>query len=231
MTTFITIIFVIVALIMVLTILLQSGKGGGLGSALGGGASQSVFGGAGGADFMSKMTQGFAATFMITAMYLAYASAHAGSDFLASEDEGSEGLFDSDQEINPEGLGPNPLTLPTTEEGKRMQANASASVPAQSQIPEGAVETEEPAPEAPAEEPDVEAVGEAIGTEEGDPAVDLAGTDGSEADAAPPADADNGANRGDSPDQPRGDSPRGGNDSLQDSPENAPSPNPDSQPG
>ncbi|MCA9698199.1 MAG: preprotein translocase subunit SecG [Myxococcales bacterium] len=224
MTTFITIIFVIVALIMVLTILLQSGKGGGLGSALGGGASQSVFGGAGGADFMSKMTQGFAATFMITAMYLAYASAHAGSDFLASEDEGSEGLFDSDQEINPEGLGPNPLTLPTTEEGKRMQASASASVPAQSQIPEGAVETEEPAPEAPAEEPDVEAVDAG----EGDPAADLAGTDGSEADAA---DADNGANRGDSPDQPRGDSPQGGNDSLQDSPENAPSPSPDSQPG
>ncbi len=101
MSTFITIIYVIVALFMVLTILLQAGKGGGLGSALGGGASQSVFGGGGGADFMSKLTQGFAATFMITAMYLAYDSAHSGSDLLknASKDIETD-LVDDDAEIN-----------------------------------------------------------------------------------------------------------------------------------
>ena len=57
MNTFVTIVFVVVALVMVLSILLQSGKGGGLGSALGGGASQTVFGGSGGADFISKLTQ------------------------------------------------------------------------------------------------------------------------------------------------------------------------------
>ena len=43
MNTFVTIVFVADALVMVLSILLQSGKGGGLGSALGGGASQTVF--------------------------------------------------------------------------------------------------------------------------------------------------------------------------------------------
>ena len=50
MTTFITIVYVIGARVRGLSILLQAGKGGGRGSALGGGASQGVFGGGGGAD-------------------------------------------------------------------------------------------------------------------------------------------------------------------------------------
>ncbi len=135
MTTFITIIFVIVAMTMVLSILLQSGKGGGLGSALGGGASQSVFGGGGGADFMGKLTQVFAATFMISAMYLAYASAHAGSGFLEDKDEGSEGVFEAEAEVDYERIGPNPQILPTREEGKARQAAATIAVPAQSEAP------------------------------------------------------------------------------------------------
>jgi len=135
MQTFITIIYVIVAFMMVLAILLQAGKGGGLGSALGGGASQSVFGGGGGADFMAKLTQGFAATFMICAMYLAYASAHAGSEFLEGEDAGSTEMLDANDEIDYERLGPGAQPLPTPEEGKAMQAKASALVPAQSEAP------------------------------------------------------------------------------------------------
>jgi preprotein translocase subunit SecG len=118
MQTFITIIYVIVALMMVLAILLQAGKGGGLGSALGGGASQGVFGGGGGADFMAKLTPGMAATFMICAMYLAYASAHAGSEFLEGEDAGSSEILDANDEINFEALGINPQPLPTPEEAK-----------------------------------------------------------------------------------------------------------------
>ena len=146
MTTFVTIIFVIVSLVMILAILLQSGKGGGLGSALGGGASQGVFGGGGGADFMSKLTQGFAATFMITAMYLAYASAHAGSDFLEESDQGQE-QFASDEETDYERIGPAPQPLPTAEEAKQLQAQAAALVPAQSTSdelpPEGAKDPSE----------------------------------------------------------------------------------------
>jgi preprotein translocase subunit SecG len=135
MTTFVTIIYVIVALMMVLAILLQAGKGGGLGTALGGGASQGVFGSGGGADFMSKLTQGFAATFMISAMYLAYASAHAGSEFLEQSDEGSEGLLEDDQDVDPERLGPRPQPLPTPDEAKQLQAKAEALVPALSEAP------------------------------------------------------------------------------------------------
>jgi preprotein translocase subunit SecG len=141
MTTFVTIIFVIVALMMILSILLQAGKGGGLGTALGGGASQGVFGSGGGADFMSKLTQGFAATFMISAMYLAYASAHAGSEFLEDSDEGAEDMLDADEEINYERLGPRPQSLPSPEEGKALQAKAATLVPPLSEAPAELLDT------------------------------------------------------------------------------------------
>jgi preprotein translocase subunit SecG len=158
MQTFITIIYVIVAFMMVLAILLQAGKGGGLGSALGGGASQSVFGGGGSGDFMAKMTQGFAATFMISAMYLAYASAHAGSEFLEAEDTGTVGLLDADEPVDFERIGNNPQPLPTVEEGKAMQAKASALVPAQSGGEEPALETPEPTPSEKPEQPESKTV-------------------------------------------------------------------------
>lgn len=149
MNTFVTIVFVIVSLVMVLAILLQAGKGGGMGTALGGTASQGVFGGGGQADFMARMTQGFAATFMITAMYLAYASAHAGSEFLEGEDQGGASLLQEDQEFDPEMVGYRPLPLPTEEEARRKQLAASLSVPAQTPVEALDLPIEAPA-EAPA---------------------------------------------------------------------------------
>ena len=51
METFLTIVYVLVCLFLILVVLLQSGKGGGLGTAIGGGGggggAQQVFGGAG----------------------------------------------------------------------------------------------------------------------------------------------------------------------------------------
>lgn len=204
MDTFITIIYVIVALVMVLSILLQSGKGGGLGSALGGGASQSVFGGGGGADFMGKLTQGFAATFMICAMYLAYASAHAGSDFLEGEDEGGDSVFETNEEINYERIGINPLELPTADEGKRMQAAAMGTVPAVSELPETDLpEDDVEAPEDPAEPEDADDTAESATTDDAaeDPAED----------AEDPAEVEDQPNP-----QDRGDSPHSGKENLQD---------------
>ncbi|TPV95603.1 MAG: preprotein translocase subunit SecG [Myxococcales bacterium FL481] len=115
MTIVITIIYVLVCIFMVLVILLQAGRGGGMGTALGGGASQSVFGGGGGADFMAKLTQGCAAAFVLCAMYLAYESAHSGSEFLKGKSQelaAEKNLADDEGEINYERLGRNPLPLP-----------------------------------------------------------------------------------------------------------------------
>ncbi len=141
MSTFVTIVFVIVSVFMVLVILMQAGKGGGLGSALGGGASQTVFGGGGGADIMARITQGFAATFMICAVYLAYASSHTGSDFLENQSEEWEQqkrLAAETGEVNYEMVGPRGnqvLPLPSADEAEQMReevgAPATMSVPSE----------------------------------------------------------------------------------------------------
>ena len=132
MVNFVTIIFVIVSIFMVLVILMQAGKGGGLGSALGGGASQTVFGGGGGADIMAKITQAFAFTFMIAAVYLAYASSHTASSFLedqSQEWEVQKRLATEDGEVNYEAVGPRGnqvLKLPTADEAAAQRAEAGA---------------------------------------------------------------------------------------------------------
>ena len=140
-TTFVTIIFVLVSVFMILAILMQAGKGGGLGSALGGGASQSVFGGGGGADIMAKITQGFATAFMICAIYLAYAGSHSGSDFLKSQSETWEdeaNLVEEDGDVNYERIAPSgnrALPLPSKEAAEAMRETAEAAAPATSTPP------------------------------------------------------------------------------------------------
>ena len=111
--TIVTYIYVPIAVIMVLIILLQAGKGG-MGTALGGGASQSVFGGGGASGFMESLTKGFAAAFMLCVVFLAYASAHSGSSRLREGGEDTEQIeaVDDGAEINYERIGPNPMSLP-----------------------------------------------------------------------------------------------------------------------
>ena len=79
MITLITVIHVFVCVFLILVILLQAGKGGGMGSALGGGGSQSAFGGRGAQTFLGKVTSVSAAIFMLTSLTLAYNSSHSRS--------------------------------------------------------------------------------------------------------------------------------------------------------
>ena len=85
MSTLVTIIHVICCLFLMLTVLLQSGKGGGMGAAFGGGGSATVFGGSGASTFLKKLTAGAATIFMITSMTLAY--------FASSGSEAVEGAM------------------------------------------------------------------------------------------------------------------------------------------
>lgn len=66
----ITTLHVIVCLILILVVLLQSGKGADLASAFGGGATQTAFGSRGPASFLSKMTTIAAIIFMVTSITL-----------------------------------------------------------------------------------------------------------------------------------------------------------------
>jgi preprotein translocase subunit SecG len=61
---------VLVCIILVLVVLLQSGKGADLAGAFGGGATQTAFGSRGPASFLSKMTTIAAIIFMLTSVGL-----------------------------------------------------------------------------------------------------------------------------------------------------------------
>jgi preprotein translocase subunit SecG len=64
---------VLVSILLVGVVLLQSGKGAEMGAAFGG-SSQTLFGGRGAATFLSKVTVGTAALFMITSLGLSVLS-------------------------------------------------------------------------------------------------------------------------------------------------------------
>jgi len=71
--TFINIVHVFVCFVVIGVVLLQQGKGGGMGAAFGGATTQ-VFGGRGAGNILTRMTAIAAATFMITSVSLAYMS-------------------------------------------------------------------------------------------------------------------------------------------------------------
>jgi preprotein translocase subunit SecG len=70
MGVFITILHVIVCIVLIVAVLLQSGKSADLAGAFGGGGSQSVFGPRGAASLLSKVTTICAVLFMITGLSL-----------------------------------------------------------------------------------------------------------------------------------------------------------------
>ena len=71
MDTIINLIHVIAALSLILTVLLQAGKGAAMGSGLGAGSSQTMFGSSGAGNFLTKLTTGIAILFMVTSLTLA----------------------------------------------------------------------------------------------------------------------------------------------------------------
>jgi preprotein translocase subunit SecG len=62
--------YVLVCLLLMITILLQQGKGGDIANAFGGGSSQAVFGARSGATLLTRATSVLAGLFVILAMVL-----------------------------------------------------------------------------------------------------------------------------------------------------------------
>ena len=62
---------VLVSLLLIVLILVQPGKSGGMGAAFGGGSSTSVFGGRGATTFLTKATGVLAALFFILSILIA----------------------------------------------------------------------------------------------------------------------------------------------------------------
>jgi len=74
----VTIVHVVMCLILIAIVLLQTGKGADMGAAFGG-ASQTLFGGAGPANFLNKVTTIAAIVFMFTSLSLAIISSKGDS--------------------------------------------------------------------------------------------------------------------------------------------------------
>jgi len=108
METFLTILFVSVCLFLILVVLLQTGKGGGMGGAFGG-SSQTVFGGRGAGTFLTRLTAISAIAFMLTSIALAYLSSSGESSLKKkSESMAAKGALKTDAGLPPE----EPLTAP-----------------------------------------------------------------------------------------------------------------------
>jgi preprotein translocase subunit SecG len=71
---------VLAGLAMIGLILMQHGKGADMGAAFGSGASGSLFGSSGSANFLSRTTAALATVFFITSLSLAYLAGHTTRD-------------------------------------------------------------------------------------------------------------------------------------------------------
>jgi preprotein translocase subunit SecG len=116
--TLILVIDVIVALCIIGLVLLQHGKGADVGAAFGSGASGSLFGASGSANFLSRTTAILAVVFFLTTFVLAYLVTH--------KPRASGGVIDSVKEQPRTVEVPLPQTAPEAgkaPEGEKSKAN------------------------------------------------------------------------------------------------------------
>ncbi len=80
-----TVVHIIVSLVMIVVVLLQVGKGASIGSTFGGASSQTLFGSAGPATMLAKITYTCVAIFMITSLYLTYTASNRNEKSIMSD--------------------------------------------------------------------------------------------------------------------------------------------------
>lgn len=85
MSTFFIILHVLVCFVLIIVVLLQTGKGASMGAAFGGGSSQTLFGSRGAATFLNKATTILAIIFMLTSLSLAVISVKKGGSIVLED--------------------------------------------------------------------------------------------------------------------------------------------------
>ncbi len=145
LTTLLIVVQVIAALAVIVLVLLQHGKGADMGAAFGGGASGSLFGATGSANFLSRSTGVVATVFFLATLGLAYTGT--ASKRPATDTGGVMGT---------PGTTPAPAPAPKdipTPSGQAPQSAPAATVPAPAP---GAAPAVNPAPsDAPAKPSDI----------------------------------------------------------------------------
>jgi len=103
MTTFLVILQVLVAFLLIGVVLLQPGNKGGMGAALGGAGGETVFGGRGANTFLAKITFGAAVLFMVTNFTLSFLSSAKSSVLreLEAISQGAPAVAPSDKTEQP----------------------------------------------------------------------------------------------------------------------------------
>jgi preprotein translocase subunit SecG len=153
MYTVLTVLHVIVCSFLILVVLLQAGKGGGMGIAFGGGGSQTVFGSSGAGNFLTRLTAICATIFFVNSLILAALSSRQDSARLqtlsqrkavekaqqqAATDKMAKDLEKARQEIDKTSAGKSPAgAVPATPGATPAEPPASAPAPATAPAEEG----------------------------------------------------------------------------------------------
>jgi len=120
-------IHVIVCVLLIIAVLMQSSKGGGLSGAFGGMGSQAVMGGRETASFLSKSTTYLAVTFTLTSLFLAFLSTGKGGKEQesvlkkASEQNQWGTIVPEEQKKIDDVLGAIPETTEETDAGEKIE--------------------------------------------------------------------------------------------------------------
>lgn len=128
--TFIDIVHIFVCMVLIGVVLLQQGKGGGMGAAFGGATAQ-VFGGRGAGNILTRVTSIAAAVFMITSVSLAYLSS-SGDRALKARVTQEASRKRSDKGVlkeRPKDTAPAESAAPSAPTGEPTPAPSSSSTP------------------------------------------------------------------------------------------------------
>src|SRR5213593_635277 len=104
----IAVLHVLVCIILILVVLLQSGKGADLAGAFGGGGTQTAFGSRGPASFLSKLTTVSAIVFMITCLALSLMGSRTQSRSILDTTKGSAAPAARPAAVQPQAPAPSP---------------------------------------------------------------------------------------------------------------------------
>lgn len=131
MVTLLTILHIFVCLFLMLTVLLQSGKGGGMGALGGGGGTTTVFGGSGASTFLRSLTAVAATVFMLASMTLAFIASHNAGDPLDKFGASQDDIRDQKDKEKERALAPGAL-------GSAFTPKAGSAPEAPISVPQGA---------------------------------------------------------------------------------------------